>query len=61
MAPLIAFHDIVGEGQAEKVYGSPVEVPILWGSIKRTAVKVEEFIAEGSRMGIGVVHTETGS
>lgn len=61
LAPLIAFHDIVGEGQAEKVYNNPVEVPILWESIKRTSQKVEEFIAPGSGMGIGVVHTETGS
>lgn len=55
MAPLVAFHDIVGTGQSEKVHGSPVEVPILWESIKRSGVDVREFVAPGSRMGIGCV------
>lgn len=54
MAPIVAFHDIVGTGQAEKVEGNPVEVPILWERIK-AAHEVVEFVTSGSRMGIGVV------
>lgn len=56
MARMIAFHDIVGEGQAEKVHGNPVEVPILWASLKQKYRHVE-FIAPGSSMGIGVLWT----
>lgn len=52
-ARLVAFHDIVGTGQAEKVTSRPVEVPLLWESIKRTH-RVVEFVAPGSKMGIGV-------
>lgn len=55
MAPLIAFHDIVGTGQAEKVHGSPVEVPILWDAIVRSGADVREFVSTGSKMGIGCV------
>lgn len=55
MASTIAFHDIVGTGQAEKVNGSPVEVPMLWDSIKRAGQDVREFVAPGSKMGIGCV------
>lgn len=54
MAPLIAFHDIVGTGQAEKVSGNPVEVPILWASL-RDQFEHREFIDEGSAMGIGAL------
>ena len=54
MAPIVAFHDIVGTGQAEKVEGNPVEVPILWERIK-AAHEVVEFVSPGSTMGIGVV------
>lgn len=50
---LVAFHDIVGTGQKEKVSGRQVEVPLLWASIKRN-YKTVEFVAEGSKMGIGV-------
>lgn len=55
MAPLIAFHDIVGTGEAEKVNGSPVEVPILWDAIVRGGADVREFVSPGSKMGIGCV------
>ena len=54
-APIIAFHDIVGTGQAEKVSNRPVEVPRLWQEIKDSGLKVREFIAPESKMGIGVV------
>ena len=54
MAPLVAFHDIVGTGMREKVHGREVEVPILWERL-RSHHQVAEFVAEGSAMGIGVV------
>lgn len=54
MAPIIAFHDIVGTGQAEKVNGNPVEVPILWERLRQQHVTVE-FVDTDSLMGIGVV------
>jgi predicted O-methyltransferase YrrM len=54
MAPLIAFHDIVGTGQIEKVGGRQVEVPILWDRLKAQHETVE-FVDAGSKMGIGVV------
>lgn len=54
LAPMVAFHDIVGTGQKEKVSEQPVEVPVLWNNIKELLPTVE-FIDEGSRMGIGVV------
>jgi len=57
IAPLVAFHDIVGTGQAEKREGRPVEVPILWASLKAQFPRVREFVAPESRMGIGVVWT----
>lgn len=52
-APLVAFHDIVGAGQAEKVHGNPVEVPRFWDEIKNA--DSVEFVDEGSKMGIGVM------
>ena len=55
MAPIVAFHDITGTGQAEKVHGSPVEVPILWDAIVRSGENVREFVTPGSHMGIGAV------
>lgn len=55
MAPLIAFHDIVGEGQFEKVTRRGVEVPRLWAEIKAGGAQVVEFVSPGSAMGIGVV------
>lgn len=53
-APLIAFHDIVGTGEIEKVGGRSVEVPILWQRL-RANLKTHEFVGDGSKMGIGVV------
>jgi hypothetical protein len=55
IAPAVAFHDIVGTGEREKVQGRPVEVPLLWQSIRASGVTVAEYIAPRSRMGIGVV------
>jgi hypothetical protein len=54
LAPIIAFHDIVGEGQIEKVTRRGVEVPKLWAEIKASGANVVEFISPGSAMGIGV-------
>lgn len=54
MAPIVAFHDIVGTGQAEKVEGNPVEVPILWEQLLADHETVE-FVSPGSTMGIGAV------
>lgn len=54
MADIVAFHDIVGHGQAEKVHGNVVEVPRLWAEIKEQERTVE-FIAPDSKMGIGCV------
>lgn len=54
MAPLVAFHDIVGTGQRENVEGREVEVPILWEQLRQTHQTVE-FVSPGSLMGIGVV------
>lgn len=53
-ANIIAFHDIVGHDQAEKVHGHKVEVPRLWSEIKKTLASNRELIGEGSKMGIGV-------
>lgn len=53
IAPLIAFHDIVGTGQQEKVKGNEVQVPILWAEI-RDRYETVEFVDHGSKMGIGV-------
>lgn len=55
MARIVAFHDIVGEGQREKVFGRHVEVPLLWETIKFSGYKTVEFVAPGSTMGIGCV------
>lgn len=55
MAPIIAFHDIVGDGEREKVSGRAVEVPRLWAEIKTSGLRTVEFVDPGSRMGIGVV------
>lgn len=52
LAPVIAFHDIVGDGQIEKVYGNKVEVPRLWKELQGNKT---EFVAKGSKMGIGVI------
>ncbi len=55
LAPIVAFHDIVGHDQSEKVSHRAVEVPRLWAEIKASGRKTVEFIAPGSAMGIGVV------
>lgn len=54
IAPLIAFHDIVGFDQADNVHGHPVEVPRLWEELKPNRNFVE-YVDDGSRMGIGVL------
>lgn len=58
-APIVAFHDIVGTGQIEKVHGRQVEVPALWAEIKAAGYLTTEFVAPGSAMGIGVVFTRS--
>lgn len=58
LAPLVAFHDIVGEGQIEKVYGNPVEVPKFWAELKEKVENTVEFIDEGSLMGIGICNLQ---
>lgn len=58
LARFVAFHDIVGVGEAERREGNPVEVPILWERIKSQCPNAcREFVAPGSKMGIGVVDT----
>jgi hypothetical protein len=54
LARIIALHDIVGEGQREKVFNSPVDVQRFWEEIKPTLGTFTEFITPGSKMGIGV-------
>jgi hypothetical protein len=54
MAPIVAFHDIVGEGQRELVHNNPVQVPRLWAEIKASGLRTVEFVSPGSAMGIGV-------
>lgn len=54
MAPILAFHDIVGDGIRDKASGHPVEVPILWRQLKARREHVE-LVASGSKMGIGVL------
>lgn len=56
VAPLVAFHDIVGKGQLDR-NNHPVEVYMLWESIKASGLRTQEFVAPGSKMGIGVVWT----
>jgi hypothetical protein len=51
---IIAFHDIVGAGQIEKVHGNLVEVPQFWSKLKATQKDVIEFVDKDSLMGIGV-------
>lgn len=58
LAPIIAFHDIVGSDQIEKVYQNKVEVPILWQELKDADIyETVEFIDKGSKMGIGLLCT----
>lgn len=55
-ARIVAFHDIVGDGETDKA-GNRVEVPLLWKSIRECGLRIKEFVAPGSVMGIGVVWT----
>ena len=54
VAPLVAFHDIVGDGVQDKHSKRFVEVPKLWRELKDDC-RHQEFIALGSNMGIGVI------
>lgn len=56
LAPLVAFHDIVGVGQTEKVSMREVEVPVFWDCVKHRHEHLE-FVEAGSKMGIGVLLT----
>lgn len=57
MARLVIFHDIAGTGEKDKRSDKPVEVPMLWRSLRANGHRTAEFIAPGSVMGIGVVWT----
>lgn len=54
MAPIVAFHDIAGEGQIQPTTKDIVEVPRLWRELKAEFSTVE-FLGNGTTMGIGVV------
>lgn len=54
LAQIVAFHDIVGFDQSEKVHGNPVEVPEFWVHVKTDRDHIE-FVDDGSKMGIGVL------
>jgi len=54
LAPLVAFHDIVGYGQRDRRSGQLVEVPEFWRDICDSHEALT-FISEGSKMGIGVI------
>lgn len=51
---LVAFHDIAGHGLVQRATGYPVEVPRLWAELKPQFETIE-YIAPGSKMGIGVL------
>lgn len=55
LAPVVAFHDIAGEGEVQPSSGLAVEVPRLWRELKALHDDHLEFVAAGSRMGIGVI------
>lgn len=60
LAPIVAFHDIAGEGQTTKDKKAlPVEVPRFWAELRKqpalAASMFHEFISHDSKMGIGVV------
>lgn len=59
MSRYVAFHDIVGEGQAtHDARRLPVEVPRLWKELRTEyAPHYWELIAPQSGMGIGVIDT----
>jgi hypothetical protein len=50
---LVAFHDVAEEHVTRS--GFRVEVPRLWREIKAAGANTREFVAPGSKMGIGVV------
>lgn len=54
ISKIVAFHDIVGHDQFEKVKQNLVEVPILWNELKEKYDHLE-FIDKDSKMGIGVI------
>lgn len=54
MAPIVAFHDIAGDGVHQATSGDPVEVPRLWRELK-DAHETVEFVGPDSVMGIGVI------
>lgn len=54
---IVCFHDTVGEGQTEKQFSNPVEVPRLWAEIKADPLyshRCHDFVDAGSKMGIGL-------
>lgn len=54
---MIAFHDIVGEGQRHGP-GINIEVPRVWRALKKRYHRdatFTEFVGRGSKMGIGVM------
>lgn len=54
MGRIVAFHDIVGQGNVTRDAAAlPVEVPRLWSEIR--TLDAVEFVGRGSRMGIGVL------
>lgn len=59
LARYCAFHDIVGHGQRHD-RDNYVEVPQVWEEVSRQTVvrRAHEFVAPGSKMGIGVVEHE---
>lgn len=55
LAPLVAFHDIVGVDIKDRKTGAPVEVPRLWAELIADGADHREFVAPDSLMGIGVL------
>jgi hypothetical protein len=54
LAPIVAFHDIVGDGVVDKRSKRAVEVPLLWRELQ-SSQKTREFVDTDSKMGIGVI------
>lgn len=55
LARIVAFHDVVGEGQGFDHAPTGVEVPRLWRELCQQFPGAQQFVAQGSRMGIGVI------
>lgn len=53
-APIVAFHDIAGEGQIQPTTKDAVEVPKLWRELLPHH-ETREYIGQHSTMGIGVI------